>query len=56
MCPKRLPEPSKIKLPLGRAQGIYGAWAEHARSHGTAASAAGIFCCAPFFASTVAGA
>ena len=25
MCPKRLPEPGKTKLPLGRAQGISGA-------------------------------
>jgi hypothetical protein len=25
MCPKRLPEPGKTKLPLGRAQGIPGA-------------------------------
>ncbi|MBX3328546.1 MAG: hypothetical protein KF682_21910 [Nitrospira sp.] len=25
MCPKRLPEPGKTKLPLGRAQGIFGA-------------------------------
>jgi len=25
MCPQRLPEPGKTKLPLGRAQGIFGA-------------------------------
>jgi hypothetical protein len=25
MCPKRLTEPGKTKLPLGRAQGIFGA-------------------------------
>jgi hypothetical protein len=25
MCPQRLPEPGKTKLPLGRAQGIPGA-------------------------------
>ena len=50
------PSPAKSSSRLAGRRASMARRAEHARSHGTAASAAGIFCCAPFFASTVAGA
>ena len=45
MCPKRLPEEHKNKRPACATKASLARRAEHARSHGTAASAAGKFCC-----------
>ena len=44
MCPERLPEEHKNKRPACATRGSLARRAEHARSNGTAASAAGKSC------------
>ena len=48
MCPKRLPEPANAGPQAGGRRASLARRAEHARSHGTAGSAAGEFCYLPF--------
>ena len=45
MCPERLAAKHKTSVPLVLCPRSSARRAEHARSHGTAASAAGKFCC-----------